>query len=130
MKDYDNWNEIKKETSFQSNFFTFKVREIYWLKVGYNIGYEVYGKGKDYLRPVLVIRKFSKESFLGIPLTSSMKNDMFHYGFYPINKDKKNYAMLSQVKLFSSKRIHDKMGKISVEDFEKLKVKLKELIGL
>ncbi len=130
MKDYDKWNKVKKETSNQNNFFTFKVREIYWLKVGYNIGYEVYGKGDDYLRPVLILRKFSKESFLGIPLTSSTKKDMFHYGFYPLNKDKKNYAMLSQIKLFSSKRIHDKMGKISVEDFKKLKVNLKELIGL
>ncbi|MGB5792469.1 type II toxin-antitoxin system PemK/MazF family toxin [Poseidonibacter sp.] len=130
MKNYDKWNEVKKEASNQSNYFTFKVREIYWLKVGYNIGYEVYGKGDDYLRPVLILRKFSKESFLGIPLTSSIKDNIFHYGFTPINKEKKNYAMLSQIKLFSSKRIHDKMGKISVEDFEKLKNNLKELIGL
>lgn len=50
--------------------------------------------------------------------------------FIPINKSKMNYAILSQVKLFSSKRIHDKMGKISVEDFQDLKVKMKELLQL
>lgn len=130
MYEYDRWNEIKKEASFQSTQFIFKVREIYWLKVGQNIGYEVYGKGEEFLRPVLILRKFSKESFLGIPLTSAIKDDMFHFKFIPINKSKVNYAMLSQVRLFSSKRIHDKMGKISVEDFGILKEKLKILIGL
>ena len=130
MKQYDKWNEVKKDIEIQSSIFTFKVREIYWLKVGQNIGYEVYGKGEEFLRPVLIFRKFSKESFLGIPLTSALKNDMFHFEFTPINKSKTNYAMLSQVKLFSSKRIHDKMGKISVDDFEQLKIKLKNLIGL
>jgi len=130
MKQYDQWNKIKKDTENQSNRFIFKVREIYWVRVGQNIGYEVYGKGEEFLRPVLIIRKFSKESFLGIPLTSAYKDDMFHYQFSPINKNKQNYAMLSQIKLFSSKRIHDKMGKISVDDFKKLKIKLKDLIGL
>lgn len=130
MDTYDKWNKLKKTTSNSNSNFTFKVREIYWLKVGYNIGYEVFGKGDEFLRPVLVLRKFSKESFLGIPLTSSQKDDMFHFGFTPINKKKKNYAMLSQIKLFSAKRIHDKLGKITTDDFDKLKVNLKELIGL
>ncbi|MEA3512915.1 MAG: type II toxin-antitoxin system PemK/MazF family toxin [Campylobacterota bacterium] len=130
MKQYDKWNEIKKETEKNKSTFIIKVREIYWLKIGQNIGYEVYGKGEEFLRPVLIVRKFSKESFLGIPLTSSFKNDMFHFKFTPISKTKTNFAMLSQVKLFSTKRIHDKMGKISTEDFESLKMKLKDLIGL
>ncbi len=130
MKEFDNWNEIKKETQDKKVTFIFKVREIYWLKVGQNIGYEVYGKGDDFLRPVLIIRKFSKDSFLGIPLTSSKKDDMFHFEFIPINKQKLNYAMLSQIKLFSAKRIHDKLGKISIKDFENMKIKLKDLIGL
>lgn len=130
MSDYDRWNEIKKDIAKKEQFLTFKVREIYWLNIGQNIGYEVFGKGSDFLRPVLVFRKFSKDSFLGIPLTSVEKNDMFHFSFIPINKSKMNYAILSQVKLFSSKRIHDKMGKISVEDFQDLKVKMKELLHL
>jgi len=130
MKKYDEWNIVKKDIESKEKIFTFKVREIYWLRVGQNIGYEVYGKGDDFVRPVLVFRKFSKESFLGIPLTSQTKEDMFHYGFKAINQDKDNYAILSQIKLFSSKRIKVKMGKISNEDFNELKVKLKELLYL
>jgi len=128
--EFDEWNEIKKIISRNDFKFTFKIREIYWMKVGQNIGFEVYGKGKEFLRPVLVLRKFSKDSFLGIPLTSQHKYDMFHFEFTPINKMKNNCAILSQVKLFSSKRIKSKFGKISEEDFKGLKNKLKVLIDL
>lgn len=130
MNQYDEWNLIKKELSTKNTKFTFKIREIYWLNIGQNLGYEVYGKGKDFLRPVLVFRKFSKDTFLGIPLTSKLKDDMFHFKFNPINKPKENCAILSQIKLFSTKRIHDKMGKISSSDFENLKIKLKKLLDL
>lgn len=129
-ENFDKWNEVKKDVEINNLIFTFKVREIYWIKIGQNIGYEVYGKGEEFLRPVLVFRKFSKESFLGIPLTSSIKNDIFHFEFASINKSKRNYAMLSQIKLFSSKRIKSKMGKISNEDFCNLKIKLKKLLDL
>lgn len=128
--EYDKWNEQKKKIEIQTKKFTFKVREIYWMKVGQNIGYEVYGKGNEFLRPVLILRKFSKDSFLGIPLTSQDKADMFHFEFIPIDKIKSNNAILSQVKLFSSKRIKSKLGKISEKDFICLKEKLKVLIDL
>jgi hypothetical protein len=86
------------------------------LKIGQNIGYETDGKGDGFLRPVLILRKFSRESFLGIPLTTSKKDDMFHYEFLLNSNGKINYATLSQVKLFDAKRLHAKLGTISVKD--------------
>ncbi len=129
MKRFDAWNEVKKSIDDNNTFYTFKVREIYWLKVGQNVGYETQGKGKEFLRPVLIFRKFSKDTFLGIPLTTSTKDDMFHCAFdYKISK--KSCASLSQIKLFDAKRINQKDGKMSVIDFEKLKIKLKKLLEL
>ena len=129
LEKFDSWNNIKKEISDKDTFFTFKVREIYWLKVGQNIGYERQGKGREFLRPVLIFSKFSKNTFLGIPLTTSIKNDMFHFYFiYKI--DKESCASLSQIKLFDAKRINQKDGKISVDDFNHLKIKLKKLMDL
>jgi len=130
MKKYDEWNEIKKETECFKNKFIFKTREIYWVKVGQNIGFEVYGKGDEFLRPVLVFKTFGKNSFLGIPLTSVIRDDIFHYEFIPINKSKINCAILSQIKLFSSQRIKSKFGKMSQDNFYSLKEKLKKLIDL
>jgi mRNA-degrading endonuclease toxin of MazEF toxin-antitoxin module len=129
VDEFDKWNKVKKEIAFKDTYLTFKVREIYWLKIGQNIGYETGGKGRDFLRPVLIFRKFSKSTFLGIPLTTSLKNDMFHYPF-KYKEHKESCASLSQIKLFDTKRINQKDGKMSVEDFNGLKVKLKELMDL
>ena len=128
MKQYDEWNTIKKDISSENKALIFKVREVFWLKVGQNIGYETNGKGKEFLRPVLILRKFSKDTFLGIPLTTSQKDDMFHYKF-TLNSNKKiNYANLSQIKLFDIKRAKNKLGVISKDDFESLQNKLKRLM--
>jgi mRNA interferase MazF len=124
---YDRWNKLKKETHKSELIWTIKVREIYWVKVGQNIGYETNGKGDDFLRPVLIFRKFSKNTFLGIPLTTSIKDDIFHYNF-TYKKGKNSSASLSQIKLFDVKRINQKDGKISSEDFKNLKIKLKNLM--
>jgi mRNA-degrading endonuclease toxin of MazEF toxin-antitoxin module len=105
-------------------------REIYWLKLGKNVGYETDGKGDEFLRPVLILRKFSKDTFLGIPLTTSHKDDMFHFKFIVSNNNKTNYAILSQIKLFDSKRIKSKLGKISTDDFMEMKKRLKNLLEL
>ena len=118
MNEYDRWNEIKKEITLKKQNLIFKNRDIFWLQVGNNVGFETDGKGKDFLRPVLVLRKFSKDSFLGIPLTTSQKDDIFHYKFILNSNKKVNYATLSQVKLFDAKRLYNKLGKISVNDFE------------
>ena len=128
MKKYDEWNIVKKDIAIRKKNLIFKVRDIFWLQVGQNIGFETDGKGERFLRPVLVLRKFSKDTFLGLPLTTVKKDDMFHYKFTLLSNSKLNYANLSQIKLFDAKRIHDKLGKISVEDFEKLKIKLEKLI--
>jgi len=128
MKKYDEWNVVKKAIANQDKRLIFKVREVFWLRIGQNIGYETDGKGKDFLRPVLVLRKFSKESFFGIPLTTSTKDDMFHYKFLLNSNGKTNYATLSQMKLFDTRRLHSKLGTMAVEDFCELKIKLKKLI--
>ena len=128
MIEYDKWNEVKKQLAIKEKNLAFKNREVFWMKVGHNVGFETDGKGDEFLRPVLILRKFSKDSFLGIPLTTSNKDDAFHYRFVLNSNNKINYATLSQVKLFDAKRIHTKLGKISVDDFEKLNEKLKKLI--
>jgi mRNA-degrading endonuclease toxin of MazEF toxin-antitoxin module len=128
MKEYDKWNEVKKNISIKEKNLIFKVREIFWVQLGQNIGFETDGKGNKFLRPVLIIRKFSKDSFLGIPLTTSIKDDMFHYKFTIKSNKKINYANLYQIKLFDAKRLNHKLGSIDKVEFTKLTEKLTRLI--
>jgi len=129
-KQYDKWNMLKKDLSIKKKIVSFKQRDIFWVHIGHNLGYETFGKGEDFLRPVLVFKKFSRNTFLGIPLTTSIKDDIFHYKFIIKKNNKINYASLSQIKIFDVSRMHDKLDKMNVDDFNKLKEKLGSLLDL
>ena len=117
MNKYDEWNEIKKQTSIKDRKLGIKPREIFWVKIGQNLGSEEYGKDKDFTRPVVIVRKLTHDLFVGIPLTSSLKdNDYFHKFSYTNNT-------------FSIKRVLNKIGMVNKEDFEKIIVKAKSLIN-
>jgi mRNA interferase MazF len=117
---YDNWNDIKKDLSKNSRNINFNQKEIFMTYVGYNIGFEQNGdKNHNFLRPVLVYKKFSKNLFLGIPLTTTTKNSKFYYSF-SFKDDKISTAILSQIKLYDSKRCKYRMGQIKEKDFKML----------
>lgn len=126
MKKFNEWNEVKKTTDTDTNKIFFKERDIFWMKIGENIGHEQNGKGDKFQRPVVVVKKYSRDMFLGIPLTSTRRDGSFFFQF-EFNEDIST-ALLVQHKLFSTKRIIKKMGKINENDFGKLKKKLIKLI--
>ena len=130
LEEYNEWNEVKKITSKNNIHIGIKSREVFWIKLGQNIGDEEYGKGKLFSRPVLVIRQFTKDLFLGVPLTTTIKNNDYFYSFeFNTKKGKsKNSAMLLQMKSFSKKRLTNKIGVISKEDFKNIQEKLVNLI--
>ena len=109
-----------------------KPREIFWVKIGQNLGSEQYGKDKDFTRPVIIIRKLTHDLFVGIPLTSSLKdNDYFHTFSYTNNTrgELNNSAMILQLRTFSIKRVLSKIGIVNKDDFDKIVEKTKRLIN-
>jgi mRNA interferase MazF len=132
MKKFDEWNEVKKDTQKKNFIFSVKPREIYWVKIGQNIGSEEYGKGELFSRPVIVVRQLTSDLFIGIPTTTADKenNDYFHnINYIDIKKNNINStAMIYQFKTFSKKRVTSKIGKLSVDEFEKIKVKMVNLL--
>jgi mRNA interferase MazF len=76
-KRYDNWNEIKKHTDNTENYLQFKSREIYNAKIGENIGFEQNGKGDEFVRPVLILKRLTKDMFFGIPLSTIHRDGSF-----------------------------------------------------
>ncbi len=127
---FDEWNEVKKRTNNTKFKLGIKSREIYWIKIGQNIGDEEYGKGKAFSRPVLIVRQLTSDLFIGIPLTSILRDDDYFYSFTFQTKKGivNNSAMLLQIRAFSKKRITSKLGKMSVEDFEQIKNRLINVI--
>ncbi len=126
-KQFDKWNDLKKDIHTNNSLIKFQQRHIVFMKIGTNVGYEQDGKGDDFLRPILVYKKFNNQLFLGIPLTSRIKDDKFHFEF-EYKKGKRSFAILSQMRLFDIKRAKYYDGKISNDYFEKLQDKLLKLI--
>lgn len=126
IKDFDSWNDQKKIIDGTENKKTFHEREVFSINVGENVGFEQNGKGEEFLRPVIIYKKFSSNVFLGIPLTKTDKEGKFYKSFE--FQGKRSTAILSQVRLFDSKRLKYKIGKMSVGDYNMVKEKLIELI--
>ncbi len=129
---YDKWNGVKKKTEKTQRKLGIKPRDIFWFKVGKNIGHEVYGKGEEFVRPVIVVRQLTSDLFVGIPTTSTKKenNDYFHNISY-VNRKKisvQSIAMLLQFKTYSKKRLLSKIGTVNKNEFDEIVKKLKQVI--
>ena len=60
-KDFDRWNINKKRLHSQNVLHFYHEREIWWCSLGVNIGFEQDGTGKNFDRPVIVVRGFNKK---------------------------------------------------------------------
>ena len=127
-KKFDEWNEVKQKVEKKEKISIPKEREVYWASIGENIGFEQNGKSELFTRPVLVLKRFTKNMFFGIPLSSQIKQGSFFYDF-ELDGEKSN-ALLVQARIYDTKRLEKKIGMISKEDFQNLKKKFGELIDV
>ncbi len=127
-KDFSNWHHLKQDIDTQHKPPLFREREIWWCSIGVNIGYEILGKGNNFTRPVLVIKKYSAFSFLGIPMTSQIQKA--NYFTYLIDcKGKPSLLLLSQIRTFDARRLNQNIEKIGKECFEEVKKYLVKTIN-
>ena len=125
---YDKWNNLKKNIEDKIGV-PFHQGQIYFMSIGYNIGYEMYGHDDLFLRPVLVYRKLSSTAFIGIPLTSKQKDGNYYFTFRYTNKTLST-ACLNQIRTFDIKRAQYYDGYIKLSDYCKLRDKLKEFLSV
>ncbi|AQW87088.1 putative toxin-antitoxin system, toxin component, PemK family [Campylobacter pinnipediorum subsp. caledonicus] len=128
---FDSWNEVKKEVNKREGGYTVKPKNIYWVNLGLNVGDEEFGKGKKFLRPVLAIKQVTKNLFIGMPLTTTIRedNELFHTITYTNNKQEKSSSVIIfQIKAFSIKRIVNRAGKIDNESFKIITDKLIKIV--
>ncbi len=127
---YNNWNEIKQNIQIEDKNVGYKNRDIFYMNMGKNIGYEQDGKGEGFVRPVVILKGFNKFIFFAIPLSTKVKEGKFYYtfSFKKEGETIQNSALLSQMRLFSTKRLLNKIGVMTQEDFKQMKSKFKTLI--
>ena len=129
MKKYDDWNRVKKKINEKEKLITYKERDIFWANIGENIGFEQNGKGSDFMRPILVFRKFTNKMFLGVPLSTQLRDGSFFFQFQFL-EDKRSTALLVQAKMFDVKRLDRRIGMINKDDFATMEDRMKKLMRL
>ena len=115
IKHFGIWIALKERIHFAARKWKFREREIWWMAIGENVGTEINGKGVNFLRPVLIVRKYGAGGFFGIPLSSQIHKGIWYVHF--LTKDKLQCALLSQASSFSSYRLYSYIGRISKADF-------------
>lgn len=98
----------------------------WWCSIGVNIGNEQDGKNDEFERPVLVFKKLNKYMFIGIPQTTKIKEGKY---FHCYKNDGTRYTfILSQIRLFSSKRLLRKVGRLDLNNYNEVKIRLIKIL--
>jgi len=132
-KYFDDWNIEKKNLhTTQLPEFYINEREIWFTKMGKNIGFEESGK-KDFLRPVLVIKKVGNLFFTVAMTTKGKEGNSFYHKLSEIELQNPkykhcSYLILSQVKVMDKRRFIKHIGGVSLKEFLHIKQKLRSLL--
>jgi len=105
----------------------FEEREIWWASLGENVGSEANGKNFHFERPVIVLRKFSSDMLLVVPMTTKLKTGSW---FFRFNFDEQERcAVMAQIRTISSRRLIRKMGNMVPGEFTSLRDAVVTLIN-
>ena len=125
-KDFDGWNACKKSTDVQEPRL-YTVRELWWCRLGVNIGTEQDGKGEFYARPCIILRGFGPDACLVVPLTTSAREHALRVpvGFVDGEEARAN---LSQLRVIDTRRLERKIGFLDRAIFAELKKATKAVL--
>jgi mRNA interferase MazF len=127
---YDDWNEKKQElqVSGDTKILYFNEGDIWWCSLGINLGDETFGKGEDFRRPILIIKKLSNDLCIALPITSQSKKGTWFVDI--VLQGEANWVMLHQIRMLHKKRFQIKMAELTREEFSRVKEKLEQLLKL
>jgi len=126
-KDFQQWHTKKEFLHKEKIRPFFHEGEVWFCSLGANVGFEQDGRGVDFLRPILVVKKFNQELCWGLPLTRSQKQGQYYFSF-PLN-GQISTAILSQLRLIDGKRLQYRIGDVVADDFGIIRKRLAQLLA-
>lgn len=120
-KDFDQWNRQKKALNHKEIQIFPKVRQIWFVKLGVNVGCEEDGKG-EFLRPVIVLAIIGSLCWC-VPLTTKHKNKSRFY----LQISDKSSVLLSQARVLDKRRFVSWVGTVDKKQFQHIQSILKDM---
>jgi len=105
----------------------FQEKEIWWCATGVNVGFEQDGKNTNFERPILIYKKFNKNIFWGIPLTTQNVDTTLPFYLELSDIDIKSTLILSQLRLYDSRRLLRHIRTLNGKIFKTVKQSMKHL---
>jgi mRNA interferase MazF len=125
-KDFNGWNDVKIETNAEEPR-RYTVRELWWCRIGVNIGSEQDGKGDEYSRPCLILRGFGPDACLVVPLSTSPREHPLRIAVGEV-EDKEARANLSQMRVIDTRRLVRKIGFLDKNAFDHIRKAAKAIL--
>ncbi|MDE1975188.1 MAG: type II toxin-antitoxin system PemK/MazF family toxin [Patescibacteria group bacterium] len=130
FKDFDKWNDKKKEVNSRimpTDFF-FLEQEVWWASIGMNVGNELDGKNMDFERPVLIIRKISRDLVWVLPMTRTAKSGDY---FHPIKyRGFSDTVAILHIRSINTRRLNRFIFRANDEDFATIIEKTANILPL
>ena len=127
IKNFVGWFKLKPKLEEYKKRPLFQEREVWMCHIGTNIGYEIDGKSIDVLRPVIVFKKLSANTFLAIPLSHTTKSGSWYSPSY-VNNQSGVYC-LNQIRMVDSKRLKYLIERVDENNFTKLKSDFQKMLN-
>lgn len=128
-RDHKNWNKLKEIIDSIDILVPFCERELWQVALGINIGIEMDGKGDDFERPALVIKRVNKDHALIVPITRKLiLLPGIHIPLVNSNLDKSSVAVISQLQVVSNKRLMKRVNILSNDQFSAVRKALKDFL--
>lgn len=102
-KEFDLWNEYAKKLNAREHPEAYNVKEVWWCALGVNIGSEQDGKNESFERPVLIIKRISKDMLIVSPITSSATKHRYRLTINLLGKE--SQILILHTKIISAKRL-------------------------
>jgi mRNA interferase MazF len=121
-KDFDRWNKLKKAINGrdENERVYFHEGDIWWARLGVNVGFEIDGKHKQFARPVIVLKKYNQYSFLALPLSTATRTNRWRVAIGDV-AGKEAVAVLSQLRNLDSLRLYQKIDHVDADLLMRIK---------
>ncbi len=129
-KNFKGWASEKEKIhhDIKESKIYFHQQEIWWSQCGVNIGSEQDGKGDEFSRPVLILKKMSRHMFWAVPISTKIKEHNQYYISYINASGELRSAIFIQIRLMSSKRLLRKLEYMPDDAFLRIKKAIKDYL--
>lgn len=120
LEKFNNWIKLKFNLHQRKNNRPpfFNERDVWWCQFGQNVGDEENGKGDNFMRPVVVLKKFNRNICLVAPTSRQIKDNKYYFQLEYNNQAVS--VLISHLRTVDTKRFKNKIARLSPQDFEKL----------